>query len=67
MEDCRQTIIEALAHVNIQNQHIDSSILNLRNHVRIIKDSISCGGKTVKTLEAEVKYLLQGGEIERRK
>ena len=57
-EDHRQTIIEALSHVNLQIQHIDSSILNIRNRFRIIKSSIYCGENTVKTLEAEVKQLL---------
>ena len=57
-EDHRQTIIDALTHVNIQIQHIDSYILNLRNHVRTIKSSISYDKNTVKTLEAGVKQLL---------
>ena len=57
-EDHRQTIIEALAHVNLQIQHIDSSILNIRNRFRIINFSIYCGENTVKTLEAEIKHLL---------
>ena len=54
----QQTIIEALAHVNIQIQHIDSSILNLCNRFRIIKASISCGENNAKTLETEVTQLL---------
>ena len=54
-EDHRQTIIDALTHVNIQIQHIESSILNLRNCVSTIKASISCDEKIFKSLEADVK------------
>ena len=57
-KDHWQKIIEALDCVNFQIQQIDSSILNLRNRVIIIKSSIYCDEKTVKTLESEVKQLL---------
>ena len=57
-EDHGQTITNALAHVKIQIQSIDSSILNIHNRVSTIKPSIYCDKKSVKKLEAEVKQLL---------